>query len=67
MFRHRGNVFLMEKHALYSSILETIEKKVNKVKFLRKKYMRTATRVTRLGDCSPIGLLLEAHYDFLKR
>ncbi len=23
-------------------------------------------RVTRLGDCSPIGLLLEAQYDFLK-
>ncbi len=25
------------------------------------------SRVTRLGDFLPIGLLLEAHYDFLKR
>jgi hypothetical protein len=24
------------------------------------------SRVTRLGNFSPIGLLLEAHYDFLK-
>ncbi len=24
-------------------------------------------RVTRLGNFSPIGLLLEVHYDFLKR
>ena len=25
------------------------------------------SRVTRLGDFLPIGLLLEVHYDFLKR
>jgi hypothetical protein len=35
-------------------------------KALEKAERLLANRVTRLGDFSPIGLLLEAHYDFFK-